>query len=133
MSNVELFHYLLLLICGAGALTWLAERIAIPPAVVLPFGGCVIAVAGKRAPEMDPNLMLAAVQPLLISSSFYTAWKEFREEPCPPPPRLPLHTRFTKRWVPAGKDNRLPRRRRAATVMRACNELTYCTKRKTSA
>ncbi|MCX4146339.1 cation:proton antiporter [Paraburkholderia madseniana] len=81
MSNVELFHYLLLLICGAGALTWLAERVAIPPAFVLLLGGCVIAVAGKRVPEMDPNLMLAAVlPPLLMSSSFYTAWKEFREE-----------------------------------------------------
>ena len=41
----------------------------------------MIAVAGKRAPDMDPNLMLAAVlPPLLMSSSFYTAWKEFREE-----------------------------------------------------
>ncbi|OAJ61693.1 sodium:proton exchanger [Paraburkholderia ginsengiterrae] len=81
MNNVELFHYLLLLICGAGALTWLAERVAIPPAVVLLLGGCVIAVAGKRAPDMDPNLLLAAVlPPLLMSSSFYTAWKEFRAE-----------------------------------------------------
>lgn len=81
MSNVELFHYLLLLICGAGALTWLAERVAIPPAVVLLLGGCVIAVAGKRVPDMDPNLLLAAVlPPLLMSSSFYTAWKEFRDE-----------------------------------------------------
>ena len=40
MNNVEIFHYLLLLICGAGALSWIAERIAIPPAVVLLFGGC---------------------------------------------------------------------------------------------
>ncbi|WP_321784178.1 Na+/H+ antiporter [Paraburkholderia sp. J94] len=81
MSNVELFHYLLLLICGAGALTWLAERLTIPPAVVLLFGGCVVAVAGKRVPDMDPGLLLAAVMPpLLMSSSFYTAWKEFRSE-----------------------------------------------------
>ncbi|MDE1144662.1 cation:proton antiporter [Paraburkholderia tropica] len=81
MSNVELFHYLLLLICGAGALTWLAERLTIPPAVVLLFGGCVVAVAGKRVPDMDPDLLLAAVlPPLLMSSSFYTAWKEFRGE-----------------------------------------------------
>ncbi|SMG60492.1 cation:proton antiporter [Paraburkholderia susongensis] len=81
MNNVELFHYLLLLICGAGALTWLAERVAIPPAVVLLLGGCVIAVAGKRVPDMDPDLLLAAVlPPLLMSSSFYTAWKEFRQE-----------------------------------------------------
>ncbi|MGF6538960.1 cation:proton antiporter [Paraburkholderia youngii] len=79
MNNVEFFHYLLLLICGAGALTWLAERIAIPPAVVLLLGGCVIAVAGRRVPDVDPNLLLTAVlPPLLMSSSFYTAWKEFR-------------------------------------------------------
>ena len=81
MNNVEIFHYLLLLICGAGALTWLAERIAIPPAVVLLLGGCVIAATGKRVPGMDPNLLLAAVlPPLLMSSSFYTAWKDFRRE-----------------------------------------------------
>lgn len=81
MSNVELFHYLLLLICGAGALTWLAGRASIPPAVVLLLGGCVVAVAGKRVPDMDPDLLLAAVlPPLLMSSSFYTAWKEFRRE-----------------------------------------------------
>ncbi|MCG5078160.1 Na+/H+ antiporter [Paraburkholderia tagetis] len=81
MNNVELFHYLLLLICGAGALTWLAERIAIAPAVVLLLGGCAIAIVGKRVPDMDPNLLLAAVlPPLLMSSSFYTAWKEFRRE-----------------------------------------------------
>lgn len=81
MTNVEFFHYLLLLICGAGALTWLADRIAIPPAVVLLFGGCVIAIAGKRVPQTDPDLLLAAIMPpLLMSSSFYTAWKEFRGE-----------------------------------------------------
>uniref|UniRef100_UPI0021C032E0 cation:proton antiporter domain-containing protein n=1 Tax=Burkholderia multivorans TaxID=87883 RepID=UPI0021C032E0 len=81
MSNVELFHYLLLLICGAGALTWLAERLSIPPAVVLLLGGCVVAVAGKRVPDMDPALLLAAVlPPLLMSSGFYTAWKAFRHE-----------------------------------------------------
>lgn len=80
MTNVELFHYLLLLICGAGVLTWFAQRIAIPPAVVLLLGGCVIAVVGKRVPDMDPTLLLAAVlPPLLMSSSFYTAWKEFRQ------------------------------------------------------
>ncbi|MDR3100511.1 MAG: sodium:proton antiporter, partial [Paraburkholderia sp.] len=79
--NVEFFHCLLLSICGARALTWLAGRIAIPRAVVLLLGGCAIAIAGKRVPDMDPNLLLAAVlPPLLMSSSFYTAWKEFRHE-----------------------------------------------------
>ncbi|MDR3095931.1 MAG: sodium:proton exchanger, partial [Paraburkholderia sp.] len=66
MSNVELFHYLLLLICGAGALTWLAGRMAIAPAVVLLLGGCAIAVVGKRVPGMDPDLLLAAVLPPLL-------------------------------------------------------------------
>jgi len=81
MNNVELFQYLLLLISGAGVLTWLAGRLAIPPAVVLLTGGCAIAVAGKRVPDMDPDLLLAAVlPPLLMSSAFYTAWKEFQRE-----------------------------------------------------
>lgn len=30
MNNVGVFQYLLLLICGAGVLTWFANRIAIP-------------------------------------------------------------------------------------------------------
>jgi monovalent cation/hydrogen antiporter len=81
MNNVEYFHTLLILICGAGALTWLAERLAIAPAVVLLLGGSAVALTGGPAPDMDPNLVLAAVlPPLLMSSSFYTAWKDFRRE-----------------------------------------------------
>lgn len=38
MDNVSLFHYLLVLIFGAGLLTWFAERVAIAPAVVLLLG-----------------------------------------------------------------------------------------------
>lgn len=81
MNNVEFFHTLLLLICAAGALTWLAERLAIAPAVVLLLGGSAVALMGGPAPGMDPNLLLAVVlPPLLMSSSFYTAWKDFRRE-----------------------------------------------------
>ncbi len=81
MSNVAFFHTLLVLIVGAGALTWLAERLAIAPAVVLLLGGSAIALTGGPAPDIDPNLLLAAVlPPLLMSSSFYTAWKDFRRE-----------------------------------------------------
>lgn len=41
----------------------------------------MIAVAGKRVPGMDSDLLLAAVlPPLLMSSAFYTVWKEFRRE-----------------------------------------------------
>ncbi|WP_267954972.1 Na+/H+ antiporter [Paraburkholderia adhaesiva] len=81
MNNVEFFHTLLVLIAGAGVLTWLAERLAIAPAVVLLLGGSAIALTGGPAPDMDPDLLLAAVlPPLLMSSSFYTAWKDFRRE-----------------------------------------------------
>lgn len=48
---------------------------------MLLLGGCVVAVAGKRVPDMDPALLLAAMLPsLLMSSGFYTAWKELRQE-----------------------------------------------------
>jgi monovalent cation/hydrogen antiporter len=81
MNNVEFFHTLLVLIAGAGMLTWLAERLAIAPAVVLLLGGSAIALTGSPAPGIDPDLLLAAVlPPLLMSSSFYTAWKDFRRE-----------------------------------------------------
>lgn len=82
MNNVEFFHSLLLLVGGAGILTWAAGRFAIPPAVVLLFGGSAIALTGSHANvDMDPNLVLAAVMPpLLMSSSFYTAWSDFRRE-----------------------------------------------------
>jgi Na+/H+ antiporter len=85
MTNVDFFHSLLLLVAGAGALTWLAERFVIPPAVVLLLGGSAIALVGGHAGhagiEMDPNLVLVAVMPpLLMSSAFYTAWQDFRRE-----------------------------------------------------
>lgn len=82
MNNVELFHYILLLVCGAGVLTWVAERIAIPPAVILLFGGAAVALTGRHTTiDMDPNLVLTAVMPpLLMSSAFYTAWSDFRRE-----------------------------------------------------
>ncbi|MEX3934001.1 Na+/H+ antiporter [Paraburkholderia phymatum] len=82
MNNVEFFHYLLLLVCGAGVLTWVAERMAIPPAVILLFGGAAVARMGRHTTvDMDPNLVLTAVlPPLLMSSAFYTAWSDFRRE-----------------------------------------------------
>ena len=56
-------------------------RLAATLLAALLLGGCVVAVAGKRVPDMDPALLLAAVlPPLLMSSGFYTAWKEFRQE-----------------------------------------------------
>lgn len=88
MNNVAFFHSLLLLVGGAVALTWVAARLAIAPAVVLLFGGSAIALVGgvvhhggRAGIEMDPNLVLAAVMPpLLMSSAFYTAWQDFRRE-----------------------------------------------------
>ena len=49
MTRADFFRHLPLPICGAGALTWLAGRVTIPRAAVLLPGGCVVAVAGKRA------------------------------------------------------------------------------------
>ncbi|WP_445143400.1 Na+/H+ antiporter [Dyella sp. Tek66A03] len=85
MDKVALFHYLLALVFGAGVLTWLADRMALAPAVVLLLGGSAVALIGKYpGVDMDPGLvMVAMLPPLLMSSSFYTAWKDFRRELIP--------------------------------------------------
>ncbi|MFM0441703.1 Na+/H+ antiporter [Paraburkholderia strydomiana] len=81
MDNVQFFHYLLTLMAGACVLTWLADRVAFPPALALLVGGCCAALIGGYSPEIDPGLVLAAVlPPLLMSSAFYTAWDDFRRE-----------------------------------------------------
>lgn len=82
MDNVSLFHYLLVLIFGAGLLTWFAERVAIAPAVVLLLGGSAIALIGNYpGADLDPALIMTAVlPPLLMSSAFYTGWKDFQRE-----------------------------------------------------
>lgn len=85
MNNVAFFHYLLFLVFGAGLLTWLARNLKIAPAVVLLLGGSAVALLGGGGNiGMDPGLVLAAVlPPLLMSSSFYTAWKDFRQQLAP--------------------------------------------------
>jgi CPA1 family monovalent cation:H+ antiporter len=82
MHNVEFFHYLLFLIGGAGVLTWLAQHIAIAPAVVLFAGGSAVALlGGQPGATIDPALVLVALlPPLLMSSAFYTAWRDFKRQ-----------------------------------------------------
>jgi CPA1 family monovalent cation:H+ antiporter len=81
MDNVQFFHYLLMLMAGACILTWLADRVAFPPALALLVGGCCAALIGGHSLELDPGLVLAAIlPPLLMSSAFYTAWDDFRRE-----------------------------------------------------
>ncbi|MEW9584710.1 cation:proton antiporter [Paraburkholderia sp. DGU8] len=81
MDNVQFFHYLLMLMAGACVLTWLADRVAFPPALALLVGGCCAALIGGHSLELDPGLVLAAIlPPLLMSSAFYTAWDDFRRE-----------------------------------------------------
>jgi CPA1 family monovalent cation:H+ antiporter len=81
MDNVQFFHYLLVLMAAGCVLTWLADRVAFPPALALLVGGCFAALIGGRSLELDPGLVLAAIlPPLLMSSAFYTAWDDFRQE-----------------------------------------------------
>src|SRR5258708_7234422 len=80
-GNVQFFHYVLMLMAGACVLTWLADRVAFPPALALLVGGCCAALIGGHSLELDPGLVLAAIlPPLLMSSAFYTAWDDFRRE-----------------------------------------------------
>src|SRR5258708_35150245 len=84
MDNVQFFHYLLMLMAGACVLTWLADRVAFPPALALLVGGGCAALIGGHSLELDPGPVLAAIlPPLLMSSAFYTAWDDLRREDGP--------------------------------------------------
>ncbi|MBT2790079.1 cation:proton antiporter [Paraburkholderia strydomiana] len=81
MDNLQFFHYLLVLMAGACALSWIADRLSFPPALALLVGGCCVAVVGGQSPEIDPPFVLSAVlPPLLMAGAFYTAWEQFRRE-----------------------------------------------------
>lgn len=74
------FELLLLLIAASVALAYVAERLRVPLAVALVFGGIALAfVPGVEAIELDPELALALfLPPLLQASAYRTDWPAFR-------------------------------------------------------
>jgi CPA1 family monovalent cation:H+ antiporter len=74
------FELLLALIAASVALAYLAQRLHVPLAVSLIFGGIALAfVPGIGAVELEPELILALfLPPLLQASAYRTDWPAFR-------------------------------------------------------
>ena len=74
------FELLLILIAASVALAYAAQRLRIPLAVALVFGGIALAfVPGIGTVELDPELVLALfLPPLLQASAYRTDWPGFR-------------------------------------------------------
>lgn len=85
MNHIVFFEDLLLVLFGACVLSLVASRFTLPSAAVLLIGGAAIGFA-TEAPvvALDPDVvMVVLIPPLLMSSAFYTAWREFRRETAP--------------------------------------------------
>ena len=74
------FELLLVLVAASVALAYAAERLHVPLAVALVFGGIALAfVPGIGTVELDPELVLALfLPPLLQVSAYHTDWPAFR-------------------------------------------------------
>ena len=74
------FELLLVLVAAAVALAYIAQRLRLPLAVTLVFGGIALAfVPGVRGVELEPELVLALfLPPLLQASAYRTDWLAFR-------------------------------------------------------
>jgi CPA1 family monovalent cation:H+ antiporter len=77
---VRTFELLLILVAASVALAYAAQRLRIPLAVALVFGGIALAfVPGIGTVELDPELVLALfLPPLLQASAYRTDWPAFR-------------------------------------------------------
>ena len=74
------FELLLVLVAASVALAYAADRLHVPLAVALVFGGIALAfVPGIGTVELDPELVLALfLPPLLQVSAYHTDWPAFR-------------------------------------------------------
>jgi Na+/H+ antiporter len=80
MSPVARFELVLLLLAVIVALELVARRLRLPPAAAFVLGGIALALI-PEAPEveLDPDLALVLfLPPLLLSSAFFTVWRDFR-------------------------------------------------------
>ncbi len=80
MTPVHLFETLLLLMLMALGLAVVARRVGLPPAAAFVIGGIVLAfVPGTPQLELDPDLILILfLPPLLLSSAYFTVWRDFK-------------------------------------------------------
>jgi Na+/H+ antiporter len=82
MSAVAVFDLILFLMAVALLLELLAGRLRMPPAAAFILGGGILAlIPGVPNIEFDPNLVLVLfLPPLLMSSAFFTSWRDFRSD-----------------------------------------------------
>ncbi|WP_089165522.1 Na+/H+ antiporter [Caballeronia sordidicola] len=85
MVHIAFFETLLLLLLGAVILSLMARHIDVPPAIVLLLGGAALGLVGPvMTVAIEPDdIMVVLIPPLLMSSAFYTAWRDFRRELLP--------------------------------------------------
>lgn len=82
MSSATRFEIVLLLIAMIVVLEMLAQRLQLPRAAALIVGGIGLAmIPGTPNIELDPDLvMVLFLPPLLMSSAWFTAWRDFRAD-----------------------------------------------------
>jgi CPA1 family monovalent cation:H+ antiporter len=80
VSLVARFELVLFLLAVIVVLELLARRLRLPPAAAFVLGGIALALV-PAAPqlELDPDLALVLfLPPLIMSSAFFTVWRDFR-------------------------------------------------------
>src|ERR1700733_1186428 len=82
MSPVARFELILLLLAAIIVLELAARRLRLPPAAAFVLGGIALALTpGTPQVELDPDLALVLfLPPLLLSSAFFTVWRDFRAD-----------------------------------------------------
>ena len=80
MSSVALFELVLLLLAIVIPLELIARRLRLPPAAAQILAGMGLAfVPVEHRVQLDPDLILVLfLPPLLMSSAFFTVWRDFR-------------------------------------------------------
>lgn len=80
MMAVQAFEVILGLMLLALVGEMAARRLRVPPSAVLVLGGAAVALTpGLPVFELDPELILYLfLPPLLFSSAYFTAWRDFR-------------------------------------------------------
>ncbi|MDP9096776.1 MAG: sodium:proton antiporter [Pseudomonadota bacterium] len=80
MSSVSLFELVLLLLAIVIPLELVARRLRLPPAAAQILAGMGLAfVPVEHRVQLDPDLILVLfLPPLLMSSAFFTVWRDFR-------------------------------------------------------
>ena len=80
LSSVALFELVLLLLAIVIPLELIAQRLRLPPAAAQILVGMGLAfVPVEHRVQLDPDLILVLfLPPLLMSSAFFTVWRDFR-------------------------------------------------------